>query len=110
MEALIAGKRRARGRGEIGFVLQSDVKIFTLGRPIPAELDLDAAARGPAPMPLLIRDGAGRSDDAVCDVGERAAGSGVDEPVIPRVAHAAAEGRKPLLLHLAAEGGVGRKF
>jgi hypothetical protein len=61
-------------------------------------------------MPLLVRDGAGGSDDAVRDLGERAAGGGVEEPVIPRVADATAEGRKPLFLDLVAEGGVGRKF
>jgi hypothetical protein len=38
------------------------------------------------------------------------AGRGVEEPVIPRVADAAAEGRKPLLLDLVAEGDVGGKF
>src|SRR5215831_16588632 len=97
VEALIAGKRRARRRGEIGFVLQSDVEIFNLRRPIPAELDLETAVRGPTPMPLLIRDGADRSDDAVRDVGERTTGGGVNEPVIARVADAAAEGRQPLL-------------
>src|SRR5262249_49760554 len=117
VQALIAGKCRARRRGEIGFVLQSDVEIFNLRRPILAELDLDAAARGPAPMPLLVRDGAGGDDEAggavgggVGGGGERAAGGGVDEPVIARVADAAAEGRKPLFLHLVAEGGVGWKF
>src|SRR6516225_1764024 len=110
VQALIAGKCRAGRRGEIGFVLQSDVEIFNLRRPILAELDLDAAARGPAPVPLLVRDGADGTDEAVGDVGERAAGGGVDEPVIARVAEAAAEGRKPLFLHLVAEGGVGWKF
>src|SRR5262249_16130663 len=74
------------------------------------ELDLDAAARSPAPMPLLVRDGAGRREYAIGDVGERAAGGGGEEPVIPRVADAAAEGRKPLFLHPVAERGVGRKF
>ena len=58
VQALIAGKCRARRRGEIGFVLQSHVEIFNFRRPVLTELDLDAAARGPAPMPLLVRDGA----------------------------------------------------
>src|SRR5215813_4006375 len=110
VQTLVARKGRARRRGEIGFVLQSHVEIFNLRRPVLTELDLDAAAGGPAPMPLLVGDGAGGSDDAVRDVGERAAGGGVDEPVIPRVADTAAEGRKPLFLDLVAESGVGGKF
>src|SRR6516165_5048754 len=108
VQTLVARKCRARHRGEIGFVLQSHVEIFNLRRPVLTELDLDAAARGPAPMPLLIRDGADGSDDAVRDVGERATGGGVEEPVIPRVADAPAEGRKPLFLDLVAEGGRAR--
>src|SRR5258708_12900216 len=110
VQTLIARKCRVRRRGEIGFVLQSHVEIFNLRRPVLTELDLEAAACGPAPMPLLVRDGAGGSADAVRDVGERATGGGVEEPVIPRIADATAEGRKPLFLDLVAEGGVGWKF
>src|SRR6266852_5795402 len=106
--ALIARKRQARRRVEIGFVLQSDVQIFNLRRPVAVELDLDAAARGPAPMPVLFRNlTAGRRHDAVLDIGERAAGGGVEQPIVLRVTETAAEGRKPALLHLIAEGGVG---
>src|SRR5262249_48580781 len=71
LQALVAGKDRTGRRVEIGFVLQADVEIFDLRRPILIELDLDAAARGPAPMPLLVRDGAGRSDEIGRDIGER---------------------------------------
>src|SRR5260221_9541807 len=105
VQTLIARKCRVRRRGEIGFVLQSHVEIFNLRRPVLTELDLDAAARGPAPMPLLVRDGAGGSDDAVRDVGERAARGGVEEPVIPRLADAPPGGRKPLFPYLLAESG-----
>src|SRR5262245_40041197 len=110
VDALIARQRQARRRIEIGFVLQSDVEIFELGRPVPAELDLEAGACGPAPMPLLVGDLARRSGDAALDVRQRGAASGVEEPVVPGVADAAAEGRQPALLYLVAEGGIGRKL
>src|SRR5260370_2093180 len=64
VQTLIARKCRVRRRGEIGFVLQSHVEIFNLRRPVLTELDLYAAACGPAPMPLLVRDGAGGTDAA----------------------------------------------
>src|SRR5215475_1573278 len=50
VNALIARKRHAGRRIEIGFVLQSDIEIFDLGRPVRRELDLDATARGPTPV------------------------------------------------------------
>src|SRR5260370_42279112 len=106
VQTLIARKCQVRRRGEIGFVLQSHVEIFNLRRPVLTELDLDAAARGPAPMPLLVRDGAGGSPRAVLDVGERAAGGGADEPVIPPTPAPPPGGRKPPFLDLVAEGGV----
>jgi hypothetical protein len=61
-------------------------------------------------MPLLVRDGAGGSEEIACDVGERTAGRGVEEPVVPRVADAPAESREPPLADLIAEGGVGGKL
>ena len=61
-------------------------------------------------MPLLVGNRARRGHDAVVDIGQRAAGGGVEQPVVPRVADAAAEGREPALLHLVAERGVGREF
>src|SRR6266508_452600 len=54
VQALIARKSRTGCRIEIRLVLQPDVEILTLRRPTLIELELDAAARGPAPMPLLI--------------------------------------------------------
>src|SRR5262249_11611586 len=110
IDALIAWQRQARRRIEIGFVLQSDVEIFELGRPVAAELELDAGARGPAPMPLLVGDLARRSSDAALDIRQRGAAGGVEQPVVPGVADAAAEGREPALLHVVAEGGIGRKL
>src|SRR5262249_52512720 len=103
-QTLIARKGRARRRVEIRFVLQSDVEVLDLRRPILIELDLEAAARGPAPMPLLIGNRARGSDNAVCDIGERGAAGGIDEPVLPRVTDAPAEGREPLFPHLVPEG------
>jgi hypothetical protein len=61
-------------------------------------------------MPLLVRDGAGGSEEIAGDVGERTAGRGVEEPVVPRVADAPAESREPPLADLIAEGGVGGKL
>src|SRR4030081_93776 len=54
IQALIARKRHARCRIEIGFVLQPDVEILDLCRPVLRELDLDTSTGGPAPMPLLV--------------------------------------------------------
>src|SRR5262249_20519821 len=50
VQTLIARKERTRRWVEIGFVLQSDVEVLDLRRPILIELDLEAPARGPAPM------------------------------------------------------------
>src|SRR5262249_11394898 len=110
VQPLIAPKGRARRRGGIRFVLQSDVEVLDLRRPTRIELDLGAAARGPAPMPLLIGNGARGSDNAVCDIGERGAAGGIDEPVLPRVTDAPAEGREPLFPHLVPEGCIGWKL
>ena len=49
---LIAGKRHAWRRVEVGFVLQANVQVFDLRRPILGDLDLDAAAGAPSPMPV----------------------------------------------------------
>jgi hypothetical protein len=54
VQALIAWKRDARCRVEIRFVLQPDIEILDLCRPVLREFDLDASARCPAPMPLLV--------------------------------------------------------
>src|SRR5260370_7495280 len=107
VRTLIDRKCRVRRRGEIGFVLQSHVEIFNPRRPVLTELDLDAAACGPAPMPLLVRDGAGGSDDAVRHVGERAPGGGGGGPAIPPRAGPAPAGRKPPCPHLPAPDGAG---
>src|SRR5215467_15121341 len=61
-------------------------------------------------MPLLIGDRAGWTRDGVIDAGERAADSGIEQPVVLRVTDAAAEGRQPVLLHAVVERGVGRKL
>src|SRR5262249_59087639 len=106
VQSLIAGKDRAGRRVEVGFVLQADVEIFDLRRPILIELDLEAAARGPAPMPLLLRNGPRRSDNIIRYVGDCAAGCRVEEPVVARVAAAAAEGPEPLLPPLVADSDV----
>src|SRR5262249_31044180 len=94
VQPLIARKYRARRRGEIGFVLQSDVEIFNLRRPVLTELDLHAAARGPAPMPLLVRDGAGGNDEAGGGGGGRARGGGGDQPVCRRACEPARGGQE----------------
>src|SRR5713226_7098710 len=100
--------RHAGRRGEVGFVLKPDVEIFDLRRPVRGELDLDAAAGGPAQVPMLLRQRKAR--DAARDVAERAAGRGVEQPVVLRVADPAAERRKPAILCIVAEGTVGGKF
>src|SRR5260221_11823480 len=110
VQTLIARKCRVRRRGEIGFVLQSHVEIFNLRRPVLTELDLDAAARGPAPMPLLVRDGAGGSDDAVRGLGERPTGGGGEKPDIPRTAGAPAGSLKPPFPYLADESAARWEF
>src|SRR5262245_51442274 len=97
MQALIARKSRTGRRIEIGFVLQSNVEILHLRRPIPIELNLETAARGPAPMPLLVENCADGSDNLIRDIGKRAASCGVDEPVVARVADTSAEGGEPPL-------------
>src|SRR5208337_3549024 len=51
---LIARKDRTGSRIEVGLVLQPDIEIFHLGRPVRRELHLDAAAHGPTPMPVLV--------------------------------------------------------
>src|SRR5262249_30956241 len=100
--------RHAGRRGEVRFVLQSDIEIFDFCRPVGGELDLDAAAGGPAQMPMLLRQGTARV--AGGGVAERATSRRVEQPVVVRVAEAAAEGREPAILRLVAEGAVGWEF
>src|SRR5260370_998957 len=52
--ALIARKSGARSRIEIRFILQPDIEVFDLCRPVAREPHLDAAAHRPAPMPVLL--------------------------------------------------------
>src|SRR6476620_3407726 len=110
VEALIAWKRDARCRVEIRFVLQPDVEILDLCRPVLREFDLDASARRPAPMPLIVGYLTGSGGNAVVDVGDRPATGGIQQPIVVSVADPSAEGRKPTLLDLVAEDGVGREF
>src|SRR5712691_10668528 len=108
---LVAREAGDRRRIEVRLVLQADVEIFHLRRPVGADLDLDAGARGPAPMPILFRDGsAGGRGDRVLDIGQCATGRGVEQPIVLGHADAAAEGRKPALSHLIAEAGIGREL
>src|SRR3954447_9714928 len=111
IQALTARKRQTRCRVEIRFVLQPDVEIFHLCRPVLGELDLDTCAGGPAPMPLLVGDLAdGRRADRVLNIGKRAAAGGIQQPVVLRVSNPAAERRKPVLPDLVVEDGVGREL
>ena len=55
--ALIACKDSAGGRIEVGFILQPDIEIFDLRRPVPRELHLDAAAHRPTPVSTRLREG-----------------------------------------------------
>src|SRR5436189_70839 len=89
---------------------QADVEIFDLGRPILRDLDLDAAARAPTPVPVCFRHDAKRARDAILNIGGRAAAGDVEQPVVARVADATAERGKPALPHLVAERRGGRKF
>src|SRR6516162_10013243 len=84
--ALIAWKCRARRRIEIGLILQSDVEIFDLCRPVPGKFELQAAADGPAPVPMLLHDRAWRSERLVFNLGERSAPRRVEQPIVLCVA------------------------
>src|SRR3954462_11511924 len=78
IQALTARKRQIRRRVEIRFVLQPDVEIFHLRRPVLVELDLDPSAGGPAQMPLLVGDLAdGHRADRVLNISKRGAASGI---------------------------------
>src|SRR5262249_56916970 len=86
------------------------VEIFDLRRPILSDLDLDAAAGRPAPMPVRFRYRSRRTGDAVLDIGGSAAAGDIEQPVVARVADAAAERGKPPFAHFVAKRACGRKF
>ena len=91
-DALRAWKAGDRDRIEIGFVLQSDEQILNLGGPVLGEPHLDTAAYRPAPMPMLVRNLAGRPGKIVLDLRERATGGCVNHPVAWRISQPAAVG------------------
>src|SRR5262249_53374523 len=69
------------------------------------KFELQAAADGPAPVPMLLHDCAWRSERLVFNLGERSAPRRVEQPIVLCVADPAPVSCEPRLPHVVAETG-----